>query len=52
MPRGTPQIEITYEVDTNGILNVQACEKSSGKSEKITIKNESNKLNAKLDLLI
>lgn len=44
MPRGTPQIEITYEVDTNGILNVQACEKSSGKSEKITIKNESNKL--------
>lgn len=44
MPRGTPQIEITYEVDTNGILNVSACEKSTGKSEKITIQNESNRL--------
>jgi L1 cell adhesion molecule like protein len=44
MPRGMPQIEITYEVDVNGILNVSACEKSSGKVEKITIKNESNRL--------
>jgi L1 cell adhesion molecule like protein len=46
MPRGTPQIEITYEVDVNGILNVSACEKSSGKSEKITIKNDSSRLSA------
>ena len=44
MPRGMPQIEITYEVDVNGILNVSACEKSSGKSEKITIQNESSRL--------
>lgn len=44
MPRGTPQIEITYEVDANGILSVAAVEKSTGKSEKITIKNESNRL--------
>ena len=44
MPRGQPQIEITYEVDVNGILQVSACEKSSGKSEKITIKNDSNRL--------
>jgi L1 cell adhesion molecule like protein len=44
MPRGMPQIEITYEVDVNGILSVSACEKSSGKSEKITIQNESNRL--------
>lgn len=44
MPRGMPQIEITYEVDVNGILNVSACEKSTGKSEKIIIKNESNRL--------
>ena len=44
MPRGMPQIEITYEVDVNGILNVSACEKSTGKSEKITIQNESNRL--------
>jgi len=44
MPRSVPQIEITYEVDVNGILNVSACEKSTGKSEKITIQNESNRL--------
>jgi L1 cell adhesion molecule like protein len=44
MPRGMPQIEITYEVDANGILQVSAVEKSTGKSEKITITNASNKL--------
>ena len=44
MPRGTPQIEITYDVDTNGILQVSAVEKSSGKVEKITITNESSRL--------
>jgi L1 cell adhesion molecule like protein len=44
MPRGMPQIEITYEVDVNGILNVSACEKSTGKSEKIVIQNDSNRL--------
>ena len=43
MPRGQPQIEISYEVDANGILKVSAVEKSSGKSEEITIKNESNR---------
>ena len=45
MPRGTPQIEITYEVDANGILQVSAVEKSSGKVEKITITNQSSRLN-------
>jgi heat shock 70kDa protein 1/2/6/8 len=44
MPRGVPQIEITYDVDANGILSVSAVEKSSGKEQKITIKNESNRL--------
>lgn len=44
MPRGVPQIEITYEVDANGILQVSAVEKSSNKSQKITITNQSNKL--------
>ena len=44
MPRGTPQIEITYEVNADGILSVSAVEKSSGKSENITITNESNRL--------
>jgi heat shock protein 1/8 len=44
MPRGTPQIEITYDVDANGILNVSACEKSTGKSNKITITNDKGRL--------
>jgi heat shock protein 1/8 len=44
MPRGVPQIEITYDVDANGILNVSAVEKSTGKSEKITITNDKGRL--------
>lgn len=44
MPRGVPQIEITYDIDANGILNVSAVEKSSGKSNKITITNEKGRL--------
>jgi len=44
MPRGVPQIEISYEIDANGILNVSALEKSSGKEEKIKITNDSNRL--------
>jgi L1 cell adhesion molecule like protein len=43
-PRGTPQIEVTYALDANGILTVSAVEKSTGKSEKITITNDSNRL--------
>ena len=43
-PRGVPQIEITYDVDANGILNVSAVEKSSGKTNKITITNEKGRL--------
>lgn len=44
MARGTPQIEITYDVDANGILMVSAVEKSTGKAEKITITNQSSRL--------
>uniref|UniRef100_A0A7S0UZ16 Uncharacterized protein n=1 Tax=Polytomella parva TaxID=51329 RepID=A0A7S0UZ16_9CHLO len=43
-PRGTPQIEVTFEVDANGILNVQAEDKGSGKKEKITITAEKGRL--------
>lgn len=43
-PRGVPQIEVTYELDANGILTVSACEKSSGKQEKITITNDKGRL--------
>lgn len=45
-PRGIPQIEITYDIDANGILNVHAVEKSSGKSNQIVIKNEKGRLSA------
>jgi heat shock protein 1/8 len=44
MPRGVPQIEITYHVDQNGILTVTALEKSTGKSKNITITNDGNRL--------
>merc|ERR1739840_37893 len=43
-PRGTPQIEVTFDVDANGILNVSAVEKGSGKAEKITITNDKGRL--------
>lgn len=44
MPRGVPQIEVSYDVDANGILNVSAVEKSTGKSNKITITNDTGRL--------
>merc|ERR1712213_17866 len=43
-PRGVPQIEVTFDIDANGILNVSAVEKGSGKSEKITITNDKGRL--------
>merc|ERR1739847_47564 len=45
-PRGVPQIEVTFDIDANGILNVSAADKSSGKSEKITITNDKGRLSA------
>jgi heat shock 70kDa protein 1/2/6/8 len=44
MPRGMPQIEIVYDLDANGILNINATEKSSGKTNNITIKNDKGRL--------
>jgi heat shock protein 1/8 len=44
MPRGVPQIEVIFDVDANGILNVSAAEKSTGKSNKITITNDKGRL--------
>jgi len=43
-PRGTPQIEVTFDIDANGILNVSAADKVSGKAEKITITNDKGRL--------
>eukprot|EP00948_MAST-09A_sp_MAST-9A-sp1_P001645 g1645.t1 len=43
-PRGVPQIEVTFEIDTDGILQVSAADKGTGKSQKITIKQEKGRL--------
>mmetsp|Transcript_15871 Transcript_15871/g.21702 ORF Transcript_15871/g.21702 Transcript_15871/m.21702 type:complete len:678 (+) Transcript_15871:44-2077(+) len=46
MPRGVPQIDVTFDIDANGILNVSALEKSTGKEQKITIKNDKGRMSA------
>ena len=44
MPRGMPQVEVVFDIDANGILNVSATEKSTNKSNKITITNDKGRL--------
>jgi len=52
-PRGVPQIEVTFDVDANGILNVSAQDKASGKSNQITITNEKGRLSqADIDRMV
>ncbi|XP_063827306.1 heat shock protein 68-like [Ostrinia nubilalis] len=46
-PRGIPQIEVTFDIDANGILNVSAQDKSTGRSEQITISNDKGRLSKK-----
>ena len=41
-PRGTPQIEVTFDIDSNGILNVSAKDNATGKEQKISIQNATN----------
>ena len=43
-PRGVPQVEVSFDIDANGIMNVTAIEKGTGKSKDITIKNDNNRL--------
>lgn len=43
-PRGVPQIEVTFDIDENGIMNVNAADKATGKSSKITITNNKGRL--------
>ncbi|KAL4068054.1 heat shock cognate 70 [Scleroderma citrinum] len=43
-PRGVPQIEVTFDIDANGILNVSASDKTTGKSNRITITNDKGRL--------
>ncbi|XP_044742484.1 heat shock protein 68-like isoform X2 [Chrysoperla carnea] len=46
-PRGVPKIEVTFDLDANGILNVTATDNSSGKSKNITIRNDKGRLSQK-----
>ena len=46
MPRGRPQIKVTYDIDANGILRVSASEESTGRSNDIQIKNENGRLSS------
>jgi len=46
-PRGIPQIEVTFDLDADGIMNIEALEKSSGKKENITIQNDKGRLSKK-----
>jgi heat shock 70kDa protein 1/2/6/8 len=43
-PRGVPQVEVVFDIDADGILNINAMEKGTGKSNKITIKNDKGRL--------
>ena len=43
-PRGVPQIDVTFDLDANGIMNVSALEKGTGKKQEITIKNDGDRL--------
>ncbi|KAI6174551.1 hypothetical protein M3Y97_01003200 [Aphelenchoides bicaudatus] len=52
-PRGVPQIEVTFNLDANGILNVTAQDKSTGKSKNIQIRNERGRLSqAEIDRML
>lgn len=46
-PRGVPQIYVSFDIDANGILNVSAVDKSTGRSNKITITNDKGRLSKK-----
>jgi len=43
-PRGVPQIEVSFDIDANGIMNISAADKSTGKSNKVTITNDKGRL--------
>ena len=51
-PRGIPQIEVTFDIDANGIVNVTACDKGTGKEQHITITSSSNMSQADIDKAI
>jgi molecular chaperone DnaK len=51
-PRGVPQVEVTFDIDANGILNVSARDKASGKEQKITITASTNLSTSDVDRMV
>ena len=51
-PRGVPQLEVTFDIDANGILNVSAKDKATGKEQKITVKSDSGLSSDEVDRLV
>ena len=51
-PRGTPQVEVTFDIDANGILNVTATDKATGKAQKITVTASTNLKQSEIDRLV
>jgi molecular chaperone DnaK len=51
-PRGVPKIEVTFDIDANGILNVSAKDQATGKEQKITISNTSNLSEAEIERMV
>ncbi len=51
-PRGIPKVEVTFDIDANGIVNVSARDQATGKEQKITITNSSNLQNDEIDRMV
>ena len=51
-PRGMPQIEVTFDIDANGIMNISAKDKTTGKENKITIKSDSGLTEAEIQRMV
>ena len=51
-PRGHPQIEVTFDIDANGIMNVSAKDKSTGKNQSITIKSSGGLSDSDIDRMV
>jgi len=51
-PRGVPQVEVTFDIDANGIMHVSALDKSTGRENKITITNDKGRKSKRLLLII
>lgn len=52
VPRGIPQIEVTFDIDANGILNVSARDKETGKEQKIAISNSTNLAESEINRMV